>query len=219
MMVLDYLRWALNACELLAVITGFIFWSKLKYSYWKWFPIYLLLILATELIALYLSEVTKDGVVIAKLYRYWVLPLEFFFFYWLVSQEAKNFSEKKWPLLGSIIYFICWLSDIFYFHSIKLWFTSFSYTAGNIILVVLILNFFFKFINSKAIINYKSSMMFWVLFGALIFYLGTLPFYGLRNTLYYQYKDIFSTYNYIQLILDCAMYLLFTLAIIWGKVN
>lgn len=212
-----FLEWILIFFELLACIAGLCSFRKLKKSYWKWFPLYLAFIVTVEIATQYLRGVSNGIILIANIYRFVGIPFQFLFFFWLLSRQEESSREKTPALWGCIIYLVCWVADTFYIGNIKLWFSSFSYTAGNIILVALIIRFLLKFMNSKEILHYKSSIIFWVTTGMLVFYLGTLPFYGLRNTLYYNYKDIFWIYSYIQLILDCLMYILFTIAFLWGR--
>ena len=210
---LYWFRWGLNFFECLACITGFIYWHKLRTSHWKWFPIYLATILITELTGKYIQNVSLN----LNLYKFFGLPVQFLFFFWLFAREADRKGFKRLVYWGTFIYVASWLTDVFYLSTLKFWFSSFSYTIGNIILVLIICRFFFNFINTDAIINYKSSMIFWVTAGLIIFYLGTLPFFGLRNILYYNYRNIFWIYNYIQYVLDCFMYLFFSIAFVWGK--
>lgn len=203
--------------ELIASITGFVHWKKIKDSYWKWFPVYLLVLVLAELVAIYaaraLAEVNFSGMV----YRYFAIPLQFLFYFWLFYQYLKESRQRKWPLVAVVIYVASWVVEITYFMHKKLWFMSFSYTVGNVMLLVLIILFLIRFIFSQEILQFKSSLIFWVNFGLLIFYLGTFPFYALRNTLYYEYKEIFFTYGYINFVLDYLMYAVFTFAFIWAK--
>ena len=147
----------------------------------------------------------------------------YFFFYWLFYQYFRLTSKNKWPLYTAAIYLLCWLSDIFvwpdifYLTRVKLLFDSFSYTIGNILLLVLLLMYFITFSKSDRILNYRQNRMFWVCLGLMIFYVGSMPFYGMRTTLYYQYPDIFYPYWYTQYGLNYLMYLLFIISFLWGR--
>jgi hypothetical protein len=200
----------LNAFELLACIVGFVCWIKIKDTYWRWFPVYLALIVLVEITAEYFLHVKKNLVLNNGIYQYFGLPLEFLFLYWLFY---------RWPLIAAAIYLACWLLDIFYLGQLSLYFESISYIIGTIMLTVLLLIFFINFSKSDAILKYQSSMMFWVCIGLMIFYVGTLPFYGLRTTLYHLDKHFFYAYWYIQFVLNYLMYTLFVVAFIWGKPN
>lgn len=62
-------------------------------------------------------------------------------------------------------------------------------------------------------------MLFWISLGLLIYYLGAFPYYGMRNVLAKEYKEIYITYGYIIYVLDILMYVMFTISFIWGKPN
>ncbi|HRI25979.1 MAG TPA: hypothetical protein PLZ45_14975 [Ferruginibacter sp.] len=214
----------LDIFEGIACITGFVYWKRVRNSYWRWFPFYLAAIVINEVTGVYLLHVKRNLSLNTALYSYWGIPLQFFFFFWLFHRYFKEAGIKtKWPPLAAAIYGICWLSDIFswpdlyYLSQVKLYFDSFSYTIGNIGLLVLLLIFFLRFSKSDEVLHYRSSRMFWVCLGLLIFYVGSMPFYGIRTTLYYQYPDIFYPYWNIQFIMGCLMYLFFSISFIWGK--
>jgi len=207
----------LNGFELAACIVGFVVWKKIKNSYWRWFPFYLALIVLIEITAEYFLHVRNNLAVNNGIYQYFGLPLEFLFFYWLLYRYFNN--ESRWPLYAAAIYLACWLLDIFYLGQLSLYFESISYIIGTILLAILLLIFFIDFSKSDAILKYQSSMMFWVCAGLMIFYIGTLPFYGLHTTLYRMDKHFFYAYWYIQFALNYLMYTLFVVAFIWGKPN
>jgi hypothetical protein len=217
MELITIIKYGLNFFELAACITGFMFWNKLKKSYWKYFPIYLAVILLTEIAGKFILLVVKDSSLNTALYSYFGMPVQFFFFFWLFYRYFKNTSKNKWPLFSAIIYFICAVIDLIYAGKMNFFVEAFSYTVGNLLLLVLILMFFIEFINTEEILRYRSSMMFWVCLGLMVFYIGSMPFYGLRNTLFKQHPKIFYPYWYIQYGLDYLMYLFFSIAFIWGK--
>jgi hypothetical protein len=209
----------LVALEAAACIAGFLNWRKIRHSYWKWFPLYLLVLVPMELTCLYLVNVMDNWQLNSDIYMYFGIPFQFLFFYWLMWQYLKPYRENKWPLYGAAIYLAILIADLTWLTGQRFWFSSLSYTVGNIVLLVLILLFFIKFIKSEEILRYRSSIMFWVCLGLLVFYLGTFPFFALRSTLYYEYRDIFNVYLYVTMGLDYLMYIFFTLAFVWTKPN
>ena len=213
----NILIYILNFFELLACGTGFYYWNKLKNSYWKWFPVYLAVIFLVEMTGKYFRIGLGNVEWNTALYIYFGIPIQFLFFFWLFGKQAQN--KKEWLLIVFLttIYILCWLIELFYIRNTKFWFSSFSYTAGNLLLVILIINFLLKFINSNDILHYKQSMMFWIVTGLALFYLNTLPFFALRNTLATNHRNVFAIYQNLQLILGCLMYFTFSLAFIWGK--
>ncbi len=214
---MKYLIVALNFCELTACIAGFYHWKKIKHTYWKWFPLYLGIIFLTEMTGKLLRSSPDTAAWNIKLYTYFGIPVQFLFFFWLFSQQQGSLPQKRLPIIATTVYIACWLTERLLLTETRLWFTSFSYTIGNLLLIILIIHYLLRFVNSDDILYYKQHRMFWVSVGLAVFYLGTFPFYALRNTLYYNYNQIFTVYQSIQLILDCLMYLIFSLAFLWGK--
>jgi hypothetical protein len=210
--IYNWIRYGLNFFEILACITGFIYWKKIRNTYWKWFPVYLSVIVGIELTG---KVLPKDINVI--LYGYFGIHVMFFFFFWLFLKYFKDTRERNWPLIGMATYSLAWLMEMLFLKETTLSFFSFAYTFGNVILAIFVLLFFIRFINSDRILGYRSDMMFWVCCGLLIFYLGSLPLYGLWNTLSKKYFDVFNTYWIIHMALNYTMYIFFSIAFIWGK--
>jgi hypothetical protein len=214
------MRWQiiiLNILELAACLTGFLYWRKLKHSFWKWFPVYLAVIFLTEISAEYFLYARKDLSTNIDIYSYWGIPVQFFFFFWIFWKSYQGSDKKKWPLIAAIIYMGALVTDLFYVSKVKFFFESFSYTIGCLFILILVLIFFFGFTRSNEIINYRSSMLFWVSAGLLLFYIGTMPFFAFRKRLYVDHKDLFYLYWYVQFALNYLMYSFFISSFIWGK--
>jgi hypothetical protein len=209
----------LNILEIAACITGFLYWKKIRHSYWRWFPVYLGIIVLTELTGEFFLFVLGDLSSNIAVYRFFGVPLQFLFFFWLFYHYFRNTAVKNWPLYMAVIYLACLGLDLTIIGKMELYFDSFSYTIGNILLLIILLLFFFRFAKSDEILRYKTSMIFWVCIGLMIFYIGSLPFYALRTTLYNQYTDIFYIYWYVQFGMCISMYILFIFSFVWGKLK
>lgn len=211
-----YMQHILYLLELLACITGFFHWNKFKTTYWKWFPFYLAIICIVELTGDYLNF--KEVYSLKNdIYNNFSIPLEFLFLYWLYYRYAEDKKNKLLAVACSLVYLSSIVLDQVYFRKTNYYFDSFSYSIGNMVLLVVIISFFIQFARSRDILLYKSSIMFWVFLGALIFYLGSLPFYGLYNLLYKKYTHLFIFYSYIMYVCNWIMYSFFTIGLIWGK--
>jgi hypothetical protein len=200
--------------ELLAGLTGLIYWKKLSGSYWQYFPIYLLSIACLETIN-YLIPIPLRG----PLAIYFIIPFEFLFMYWLFYKTLPN--QSKLITTGVLIYVFAFVLELVLdSHPIgKDVFLSFSYTIGNIILLVFILNYFYGLVNSDRILAFYHEQMFWAALGLLLFYLGTLPYFGMYNYMRYNYMSLLINYTWIVIFLNYIMYLLFTVSFIWRKTN
>ncbi len=205
--------------EAVAMITAFIYIKKWQSTYWKWFPYYLTFIVIAEIIGNTLG-VKNMAIINLIFYSYVVIPIEFFFFFWIFYQDFKITKSRWLPILCICIYALSLLTDIIYFRNVKFTAFSFSYTIGNILLLLLIINFFLRLVNSDNLLKFRQNILFWVSVGLLIYYLGSCPFYGLKNLLANKYfNSIYVYYSVFVYILDSLMYLTFALSFICGKPN
>lgn len=213
---LKNLAFIFTVIECITCVVAFLYWKKLRGTTFKLFPAYLLLIVTAEFFGYYLR--TYDMKDMNKLfYNVLVIPVEFLFFFHIFYQSGKGKKDKRLPVVFTIIYAGAWMIDNLYLTNKLFWFYSFSYTVGNLLLLVLILRSLTRLVLSDDILFFRQNMLFWVCTGLLVFYLGTFPFYGLKNTLVHDYIDVYWSYYYIVYILNCLMYLLFALGFIWGK--
>jgi hypothetical protein len=206
----------LRICELISCITGFIYWKKIRTSYLKWFPVFLLFIVLSECIGISFRPPIYLQVNFVY-FNYFEIPVEFLFFFWLFYNASALEKNKKLPLICAGLYLLGWITDMVYFS--KLEFSSISYTFGNLLLLIVILRYFIALAASNRILTFWNDSLFWICAGLLIYYLGTFPYYGLRKTFCAHYQHLYFTYSYIMYILNSLMYVMFTFSFIWGKPN
>jgi hypothetical protein len=214
---IQILKLILNAAELTACITGFAYWRKIKATHWRYFPVYLAIIVMAELTGKYLGLQKLYSINLA-FYNYFVIPLEILFFIWLFYKEFAHTTYKRLPIAAACIYTGCWITEMFITPKVPhFWIGYFSYTVGILMLLILILAYLYKFVNSKEMIFLKENMMFWVCMGIFVFYSFSLPYFGMGNYLYSHYEKLYLTYSKAIYGLNYIMYGLFTIAFIWGK--
>ncbi len=204
--------------EVAACITGFVYWKKLAQSHWKYFPVYLAIIVIVEAAGKYLS-LNGLGRLNGYMYNYVAIPLQVLFFNWLFYKEFTQTRFRWLPVFSAGIYLAAWGAESFLFHKTKpAWLWSFSYSVGIILLVVLVLAFLYLLTTTgNSILFIKNNMMFWVCIGIFVFYFCTLPFFGLGNYLYQQHRGVYFGYARATYFMNGAMYSLFIIAFIWGK--
>ncbi len=213
----DILRWVLNAMELIACISGFYYYNKVKNTFWRFFPFYLGFIFLMELTAKFSVLILKSTSFNVALYTYFGIPIQFLFFFWIFYQYNKNTRIASWSIYAAVIFIISLIIDQTIMKNGKYWFFSISYTVGNILLLVLIIRFFVDLVLSENVLHFKKMQMFWVCLGLLIFYLGSLPFFGLNNTLRQNHPSLYSYYWYVQMGLNYCMYACFSISFIWSR--
>ena len=205
--------------EIMACVIGLVYRKRLGDTVFKWFPVYLVFVVFSETLGRY---VLQGSLRLERLnqeyFNYFEIPTEFIFFFWLFY-KSESFKFKSLPLICSGLYLLGWITDIIYFSKHEYSFYSFSYTLGNLLLLVVILRYFVSLVTSNHILSFWHDMLFWIGTGQLIYYLGTFPFYGLRNTLCDHYQSLYATYTIIMCILNSSMYLMFSLSFIWGRPN
>jgi hypothetical protein len=204
------------AFELLAAITGFLYWKKLRSSFWKWFPFYLATIVLVETASIYIENTPAF-----KWNIYWFkfvgMPLQFIFFTWLFYRAGeKKFGNWYWA--AAVLYVLSVAAEELFFKGLKTPFFSFSYMVGCIVLLVHCMLHLGALIRSDELLACKTNLMFWVCLGIIVFYIATFPFYGLFYTLATKkYRHIHLACTWIACFLDYAMYLLFTIGFICYK--
>ena len=77
---------------------------------------------------------------------------------------------------------------------------------------------FFKQIKNDDILEFSKNKMFYINIGLVLFYVGTLPFFGLYKLLIKEI-EIWNGYYLYFMVSNCIMYLLFAASFIWGKVK
>ncbi|HZV71021.1 MAG TPA: hypothetical protein VFG10_15810 [Saprospiraceae bacterium] len=213
---MDYLRYILFFTELVAMVAGFVYWDKVKNTPWKWFPVYLFFIFLFESTGELLIYFSYDDIHLF-MYDYIVIPMQFIFLYTLFYLQDRNENSKKWLIFLSSVYFASLCFEKIFLTGANDWFNQFSYTIGVIGLVMLAIRYFDKLVHSESLLLFKSDMMFWVASGILFFYLGTLPFYGVPDSLKGKMPHFMNMYWIATILLDMTMYILFTLGFIWKR--
>jgi hypothetical protein len=199
-------------CEIVAAIVAVVYFPKIKNTYWKWFVLYLVFI-AFESIAI---KYYDDNEITMYFYDFLIVPIEFFFFFWLFAIQSLKRKNLFW--FFCIIYTLSYLPHLFYTEDYKS-INKLSYIVGCLLIFVLVVLEFYKQIISDDILLFKQNKMFYINMGMILFYIGSLPFLVFINYLYDNEKVIFNYYYTYFLLSNNLMYLLFAASFIWGKPN
>ena len=141
--------------------------------------------------------------------------MHFSFFDWLYAIKSLKKISLFWSF--TIIYFLSFIPIELYFSKLKVVY-SFNIVIGTILLMVLIFMEFFKQIKNDDILEFSKNKMFYINIGLVLFYVGTLPFFGLYKLLIKEI-EIWNGYYLYFMVSNCIMYLLFAASFIWGKVK
>lgn len=206
--------------EGVAAIIALLYYKSVNKQYWKYFAYYLVIIFLCEVLGKWgvnwitFSDPALEKIKKAIYYNYFVIPLQFIFFYWLYG--AKSLKNNRIFWIFSLLYVLSFIPSELYFKESKI-VSSFNYTFGCLLLMIMVILEYYKQINSEDIISFHKNRMFYINLGVTLFYIGTLPFFTFYELLYKESPEIWSIYySYYQISL-LLMYLLFSISFIWGK--
>lgn len=197
--------------EGIAALISILYYNRLKNQYWKFFVFYLVFVFVSEAIGKWgdlFIEYNKQAY-----YNYFVIPIEFLFFYWLYA--VKSFDRPKLFFILSGVYLFSFIPSELLFSTDKVMF-SLNYTLGCLILMILVVMEYYKQINSSDILDFDKNRMFYINLGVTLFYIGTLPFWTFFELLK-SYREIYNIYFAYFLVSAVVMYILFSISLIWGK--
>src|SRR5882672_10378340 len=98
MTAVTFFRITLLLLEVAACIAGFATLPGARNSFWKWLPVYLLVIVLGEFLGYYLAYVPALNAYNPMLFNYLLCPLQIIFFNWLLYKNlsAYNRPKAKW---------------------------------------------------------------------------------------------------------------------------
>lgn len=199
--------------QFFTALVGFVYFFKLKYSYWKWFSIYVIVIFLLDLVGSHFLQYLNIKKSI--FYAYLAVPLQYMFFFWLYA--LKSLKNKMLFVFCSTIYLSTYLTMELFFKTIDMLY-SVNFTIGTILLTFLAVLEFVKQIKNDNILKFKKNKMFYINTGILLFYVGTYPFFAFMGTLKQEpYIFIWNLYYKYFLFSNILMYLLFLASFVWGK--
>lgn len=211
--LLKTLASTMNFAEAIPVVVGLYFYKKIKNTYWKWFLYYLAFIFCIEFLSY--NEIIWDASRIKYIYGFAIIPIEFLFMYWLYT--CKSLKNNKLFWLFTVVYLTSFIPHL-YLESEKTMVYSFNYVVGSFLIGILVFLEYLKQIRSDEIIRFKENMMFYVNLGVSLLYVGTLPLFSFYAIIY-KNNEIFTNYYVYFLLINQLMYLLFSMAFLWGKPN
>lgn len=207
--------------ELIAAITGTVYYYKYKNTPIKYFLPLLWYIVITEFAGLYSA---KNDVLLfydkrGTRYNLWMYNLLYVVFYpvvlYIYYKTINNLRLKKWVLIFIFIYSIVSIINWSFIQSFLYEWSEIPHVVGSGFLAISIMFYFVELLQSNSVIIYHRKLLFWISVGLLIYHIGTIPF-SLKVTEYALQNHIHSLFLIIW-ISALIMYLLFTFGFIWAK--
>lgn len=210
MEILYILKYNLSLFIILTGVLGVFLCRKEKERHWYLFPFFLILLGVLDNAGAFIPHHLRN-----YYYTFLVIPYEVFFYLYLLYKESPG--KKDLMIISIIFYLLSFAIElVINKNSNSEGFGSLSYLIANIILLIFILNYFFRLSTSEKVLTFTRQKMFWVSLGLLVFWLGSLPYYGLYNYLTKKHYDILVSYTWLIVFLNYIMYFLFICSFIWG---
>ena len=177
----------------------------------RFFPVFLLIMLAVELTAVYLSNQNRHNTFIYNLEA----VFEFGFYLFFLQRVNSRYTNTK-PLNFLIPAFLgLYLVNIFYFQGREV-FNTYTFILGCVFVIVLCIQYFILIVKVSPKFIYWREPIFWIVLGLLFYHSMMLPFFGIIN--YFETRpNISQILLFIPLVYNSILYLMFIMAFIFNK--
>lgn len=212
--MVSYLINILLVFEWIAFLVSLVFFKQLKKQNLVLITVWLFVIVFSEAIGKLTAIRVLTFVGNVKWFNV-MIPAQFLCLFLLFYRQTNYRYWQRIIILFSAVLAI--LTIVYILQPGRHKFNVLNYTLGVIFLSAACLHYLYECMNSQSIIDIYTNSMFYLAIGILLYYLGTLPFYSMRNYLFYNYESIFYPYYYMGYVLNITMYGLTTFGIIWAN--
>jgi hypothetical protein len=201
-----------------AIVVYAIFYFKKSFDVdLKYFLGYLIAMFACEMIASYV----KYSLELDNLWVYNTLTFVEFNFLFLFAKQILFSAKTRKTVTGLIILFnvVYFLTTLYYLYQGTYFevYNSIASISGSLLIAIVLFLFYKDFLSSNEILNYKRSLTFWIAFGLLCYYLGTIPITSILNNMKGTSRAVIDYLYNIQLVLVIFMYSCFILGALWSQ--
>lgn len=208
-----YFIYALLLFECTAMCTAWLCFKQ-QPKEMKYFAFYLTFIFFSEVLG-HISQQNIWNHLNMYYLNLFVIPIEFLFFFWLYYSLTVEKVHRLLILFFSSIYLLLFMLECFHIQTTV--FLSLSYLFGSISILIMIFGYFLQYLKNGDLQKMKSNPFLHISIGLLLFYLGTSPYYGLKNFIYKEYTEIINNYWYVAICLNCIMYCMFTVSFLCNR--
>jgi hypothetical protein len=197
--------------ELIAALAWIYHYRRLRERRFKFLAIYLCIIVGIEIVNLLLQSAFTAGMV-----DYFNIPLGLIFFIcFLLPGPPKR--ERLIAAVFIALYMACFIAERLHLLLPPVNFDSLSYGVGNLLLIVALVMAIIKIFRGKDLEAHDQRMLFRVILGLMIFYIGSFPYENFRNYLWSNrsYWPTAWVMHYTSQVFACLMYLMFAYALRW----
>jgi di/tricarboxylate transporter len=199
--------------ELLALLLCIVYYKKIQGSSIRLLPLFMLAIVLFDIIAFYRRFQGWDNGWINDI----VIPFEMCYLMWMGRLFLAKPVLRKIALICIAAYLVFFGVDEFYYRDSYARLYLRSYLAGVIGLLVIVVMYGYELLGSDKLFRFYREPAFWVCAGALLFYLGTLPFHLAWNVASVKFFKAYIHTKGIFYVLICVMYTFFSVSILCLK--
>ena len=202
--------------ELIAGLTGIVFYFKKRRVIWFAFAVFLVCLFGMEVLGQWLGQ-QKMVIANTNLYKWFIIPL-LFTSYHLMYYSFSSKKVKPFIIYSLFVFILMALIENLYLSKQHFYTISITLGYGCTAILLFSLNYFFWLLKDDALLHYRYSMPFWFCTGLLVFYLGSFPYLVLFNSLGFSVnKAAYNLFRWCFIFLNYIMYLLFTIGFLWSK--
>lgn len=210
------LQSAVLIAEILAFISGILFYKKYFNTPLKYFLILLGIMTSIELYYTFVTDVLHQTIQNNTAVYNVLSVVEFSTYFYLFRCFSKKRVHKKTISFLALCYAIAVLVNFSFFQKLSSTgsFHLYTYALGALFLVIVISLYLIEILKSDEVLNIKKSLLFWISSGLMIYYVGVLPFWiGLP----YIPQEELKNAGYILFSLSIIMYSCFIFGFICSK--
>jgi hypothetical protein len=180
----------------------------------KYFCGYLFSMFLMEIIAEYLIKIGKSNLIVYNILIF--LEFNFLLFFLKSILESRGFKRYVYILIY-VFNFIYICSSLYYLYTDFQKFNSIASVSGSFLITISLFFFYKEFLSSNKILNYNKTLSFWIAFGLLLYYLGSIPITLILNSITGISKEYVEYLLSIFPILVIAMYSCFIFGGLWSQ--
>ncbi len=226
-MTIEFFRLGIYYIEIVAVFTAIITYRYYRNTPNKYFLFYLLFVVIVETfnkvtvyyrynydgtIITFLKKILPESLLEVNLWIGNIYLITIFLIYILYYFKlSKNLFNKKMLLVLGFVFILCASTDVVInIDSFNTHILSIVNISGSIIFLIATIIYLYEVFNSNEILFFHKTLNFWIIFGTLIFHLGTTPIFLFGESFNFSHV----AYNYILTILNYILYLSFIIGFI-----
>lgn len=163
--------------ELVAAITGTVFYKKYSHTFLRYFLLLLWLVVGIEF-AMWALKHLNDFRFRNKFIYNVLTSVQYIYFFMLYYKNIKTPAYRKWVFYFLISFVVAVTINFIWIQKLMATapFHSHTFTLGAIFLIVSIGLFFVEILNSEKVLYFQRYLMFWISVGLVLYYTTIIPY-------------------------------------------